>query len=142
MAASVAQVLSPGVGWAVVICLGVAFSGLMLLIIFVQNRYAPTAHGSADNDEFSSASRSVKPGLIACGIVSAWTWAATLEQSAAVVSRDVPIIHSHSQVAHRPPSFTAGFRTLRHTGTASLGLTGMRQAPPSKSSCSPSLVQT
>ncbi|KAG6854514.1 urea active transporter [Blastosporella zonata] len=35
-------------------------------------------------EEFSSASRSVKPGLIASGIVSAWTWAATLLQSSAV----------------------------------------------------------
>ncbi|KAK7052509.1 urea transporter, partial [Favolaschia claudopus] len=36
------------------------------------------------SEEFSSASRSVKPGLIAAGIVSAWTWAATLLQSSAV----------------------------------------------------------
>jgi hypothetical protein len=140
MAASVAQVLSPGVGWTVVICLGVAFSGLMLLIIFVQNRYAPTAHGSNDNDEFSSASRSVKPGLIACGIVSAWTWAATLEQSAAVVSLDVKITEAPlSHVAHCSSVFS---RILRHTNTVFLGPTGMRQARPFRSSCSPSLVPT
>lgn len=83
MAASAAQVLAPGAGWAVVICLAVGFSFLMLGLIFIQNRYFP-ALGKVDNDEFSSASRSIKPGLIACGIVSAWTWAATLQQSAAV----------------------------------------------------------
>lgn len=38
-------------------------------------------------EEFTSASRSVKPGLIAAGIVSAWTWAATLLQSSAVAYR-------------------------------------------------------
>ena len=35
-------------------------------------------------EEFNTASRSVKPGLIASGIVSAWTWAATLLQSSTV----------------------------------------------------------
>ena len=84
MAASAAQVLAPGVGWGVVIGLAVGFSFLMLLIIFVQNRYSPVTSHASDKDEFSSASRSVKPGLIAAGIVSAWTWAATLEQSAVV----------------------------------------------------------
>ncbi|KAJ7910497.1 urea transporter [Mycena leptocephala] len=41
----------------------------------VQARYTPFSPRSSE--EFSSASRSVKPGLIAAGIVSAWTWAAT-----------------------------------------------------------------
>ena len=36
------------------------------------------------SEEFNTASRSVKPGLIACGVVSAWTWAATLLQSGSV----------------------------------------------------------
>lgn len=39
---------------------------------------------AANLEEFISASSSVKPGLIASGIVSAWTWAATLLQSSAV----------------------------------------------------------
>jgi Na+/proline symporter len=30
------------------------------------------------SEEFNTASRSVKPGLIAAGIVSSWTWSATL----------------------------------------------------------------
>ncbi|KAF2205930.1 hypothetical protein GQ43DRAFT_477020 [Delitschia confertaspora ATCC 74209] len=36
------------------------------------------------SEEFNTASRSVKPSLIANGIVSAWTWAATLLQSSTV----------------------------------------------------------
>ncbi|KAF7973621.1 hypothetical protein HWV62_14802 [Athelia sp. TMB] len=43
-----------------------------------------TGFSPKNSEEFSSASRSVKPGLIASGIVSAWTWAATLLQSSAV----------------------------------------------------------
>ncbi|KAI0790124.1 Na+/solute symporter [Irpex lacteus] len=40
------------------------------------SRYKP-----GSSEEFTSASRSVKPGLVCCGIVSAWTWSATLLQS-------------------------------------------------------------
>jgi SSS family transporter len=36
------------------------------------------------SEEFNTASRSVKPGLIASGVVSAWTWAATLLQASTV----------------------------------------------------------
>lgn len=57
----------------------------MLAITYIQGRY--TGIDSSNNDEFSSASRSVKSGLIATGIVSAWTWAATLLQSSAVGTR-------------------------------------------------------
>ena len=48
----------------------------MLGLTAIQARYTPFK--PSNNEEFSSASRSVKPGLIASGIVSAWTWAATL----------------------------------------------------------------
>ena len=47
-----------------------------------QNRY--TRFSTKTSEEFNTASRSVKPGLIASGIVSAWTWAATLLQSSTV----------------------------------------------------------
>lgn len=53
--------------------------GLMysrLLLTYLQNRY--TTLSTRDATEFSTASRSVKPGLIATGIVSSWTWSATL----------------------------------------------------------------
>lgn len=45
-------------------------------ISWLQNRY--TAYSTGNSEEFNTASRSVKPGLIAAGIVSSWTWAATL----------------------------------------------------------------
>ncbi|KAF8650670.1 hypothetical protein AX16_005127 [Volvariella volvacea WC 439] len=62
--------------------IGLFFSVFMIGITAIQARY--TAFSPKNSEEFSSASRSVKPGLIASGIVSAWTWAATLLQSSAV----------------------------------------------------------
>ena len=50
--------------------------------MLLQNRY--TKFSTKTSEEFNTASRSVKPGLIAAGIVSAWTWAATLLQSSTV----------------------------------------------------------
>ncbi|KDN40706.1 Na+/solute symporter [Tilletiaria anomala UBC 951] len=85
MVSSSAQVLSPSAGWAVVIALGFGFALFMLGLTAVQERY--TEVSIKTNDEFSSASRSVKTGLIAAGIVSAWTWAATLLQSSTVAFR-------------------------------------------------------
>ncbi|PCH38961.1 Na+/solute symporter [Wolfiporia cocos MD-104 SS10] len=73
-------VLPQGAGYGVGI--GLFFSAFMLLITAVQARY--TGFSPKNSEEFNSASRSVKPGLIASGIVSAWTWAATLLQSSAV----------------------------------------------------------
>lgn len=56
--------------------IGLFFSVLMLGLTWLQARYTPFS--PSNSEEFSSASRSIKPGLIASGIVSAWTWAATL----------------------------------------------------------------
>ena len=56
--------------------IGLFFSALMLSLSAIQARY--TGLSLKNSDEFNSASRSVKPGLIASGIVSAWTWAAIL----------------------------------------------------------------
>ncbi|CEH14882.1 Urea transporter [Ceraceosorus bombacis] len=106
MAASAAQVLPEGAGWAVVVGLAIGFSVVMIFITWMQERYTGISAKNNDefasasrsvktgliaaginNDEFASASRSVKTGLIAAGIVSAWTWAATLLQSSAVAFR-------------------------------------------------------
>ncbi|KAJ3878127.1 urea transporter [Lentinula edodes] len=76
------NVLPQGAGYGVVVGIGLFFSAFMLLLTTIQARY--TAFSPKSSEEFSSASRSVKPGLIASGIVSAWTWAATLLQSSAV----------------------------------------------------------
>ncbi|KAF5392051.1 hypothetical protein D9757_003258 [Collybiopsis confluens] len=51
----------------------------MLLLTYLQSRYTDMSPRSSE--EFTSASRNVKPGLVCCGIVSAWTWSATLLQS-------------------------------------------------------------
>ncbi|KAL2843242.1 hypothetical protein BJX68DRAFT_270251 [Aspergillus pseudodeflectus] len=49
-------------------------------VTILQNKYS--AHSSKHSEEFNTASRSVKPGLIVTGIVSSWTWSATLLTSA------------------------------------------------------------
>lgn len=41
-------------------------------ISHLQNKY--TRFNTNTSEEFNTASRSIKPGLIASGIVSAWTW--------------------------------------------------------------------
>ncbi|KAF8622309.1 hypothetical protein AX15_007118 [Amanita polypyramis BW_CC] len=78
-------ILPQGAGYGVVIGIGLFFSLFMIGITALQARY--TGFSPNSSEEFSSASRSVKPGLIAAGIVSAWTWAAGLLQSSAVAYR-------------------------------------------------------
>ncbi|GAA5917329.1 hypothetical protein JCM6882_008975 [Rhodosporidiobolus microsporus] len=75
-------ILSQGVGYGVVLGLGLFFSLLMIAFTKVQTRY--TKFKTSSLSEFASASHSVKPGMIACAIVSSWTWAATLLQSTAM----------------------------------------------------------
>ncbi|KIK01605.1 hypothetical protein K443DRAFT_6784 [Laccaria amethystina LaAM-08-1] len=75
-------ILPQGAGYGVVVGIGLFFSAFMISLTAIQARY--TAFSPKSSEEFTSASRSVKPGLIASGIVSAWTWAATLLQSSAV----------------------------------------------------------
>lgn len=90
----VAPVLPQGAGYGVVVGIGFFFALLMAFISyiqarnqfpirllnrvanFVQNKY--TQYSTKTSEEFNTASRSVKAGLIASGVVSAWTWAATL----------------------------------------------------------------
>ncbi|KIM55367.1 hypothetical protein SCLCIDRAFT_305749 [Scleroderma citrinum Foug A] len=79
------EVLPQGAGYGVVVGIGLFFSAFMVCLTALQARY--TGVSPNDSEEFTSASRSVKPGLIASGIVSAWTWAATLLQSSAVAYR-------------------------------------------------------
>ncbi|EGN99422.1 hypothetical protein SERLA73DRAFT_168870 [Serpula lacrymans var. lacrymans S7.3] len=76
------QVLTQGIGYGVVLGIGFVFALIMMGLSTLQNRY--TSYKIATSEEFNTASRSVKPGLIASGIVSAWTWAATLLQSSTV----------------------------------------------------------
>jgi len=75
------HILPQAAGYGVVIGMGLFFALAMMGISRLQSRY--TSHKTSSAEEFNSASRSVPPGLIAAGIVSAWTWAATLLQSSA-----------------------------------------------------------
>ncbi|KAH7912992.1 Sodium:solute symporter family-domain-containing protein [Hygrophoropsis aurantiaca] len=76
------EVLTQGTGYGVVLGIGFVFAVIMMGLSSLQNRY--TSYKITTSEEFNTASRSVKPGLIASGIVSAWTWAATLLQSSTV----------------------------------------------------------
>ncbi|TBU51998.1 Sodium:solute symporter family-domain-containing protein [Dichomitus squalens] len=71
--------LDQSVGYGVVVGVGFFFAALMLALTALQTKFSRFSPSSSE--EFSSASRSVKPGLVCCGIVSAWTWSATLLQS-------------------------------------------------------------
>lgn len=70
--------LPQGAGYAVVIGLGFVFAGGMILTTFILRRYQKEI---VTSEEFSTAGRSVKTGLISAAVVSSWTWAATLLQS-------------------------------------------------------------
>ncbi|KAI0338579.1 Na+/solute symporter [Trametopsis cervina] len=71
--------LHQSVGYGVVVGVGFFFAALMLVLTFLQSKFSK--YSPSSSEEFTSASRSVKPGLVCCGIVSAWTWSATLLQS-------------------------------------------------------------
>lgn len=70
--------LSQGTGYGVLVGAGLGFSVVMVFITWALKRYQREVMSS---EEFSTASRSVKAGLIAASVVSSWTWAATLLQS-------------------------------------------------------------
>ncbi|KAH6673691.1 solute symporter family transporter [Halenospora varia] len=77
MAGADLEVLSPREGYGIVIGLGIAFTLIMIVLTLIQNRYGE--HNTfKSTEEFNAASRSVKPGMIAAGIVSSWTHASTL----------------------------------------------------------------
>ncbi|KAF3387273.1 Urea active transporter [Penicillium rolfsii] len=70
------RVLPASAGYGIVIGIGGIFALFMLSLTWLQNRY--TQFSTHQAEEFNTASRSVKPGLISAGIVSSWTWSATL----------------------------------------------------------------
>ncbi|GMF08072.1 unnamed protein product [Ambrosiozyma monospora] len=78
MSSDILVPLPQGAGYAIVVGLGMVFSLGMILTSFVLRRYQKEIITS---EEFSTAGRSVKSGLIAAAVVSSWTWAATLLQS-------------------------------------------------------------
>ena len=62
------KILPAGAGYGIIVGIGGVFALIMLGITALQNRY--TRFSTKSSEEFSTASRSVKPGLIASGIVS------------------------------------------------------------------------
>lgn len=70
--------LPQGAGYAIIVGLGLVFSVGMILTTFILRRYQKEVITS---EEFSTAGRSVKTGLISAAVVSSWTWAATLLES-------------------------------------------------------------
>ncbi|CDO93392.1 unnamed protein product [Kluyveromyces dobzhanskii CBS 2104] len=73
-------VFSQGVGYGVVIGVGVFFAVVMNVVTFLQNRFF--SNKSSQADEFTAASRNVPLGLMVVSIVSSWCWSLTLLQSA------------------------------------------------------------
>lgn len=72
--------LTQAQGYGIVVGLGLGFAFLIMLISWFLKRYA---HEVQTSEEFNTAGRSVKTGLIAAAVCSSWTWAATLLQSTA-----------------------------------------------------------
>lgn len=80
----VAPALDQGVGYGVVLGLGLAFALGMILVTFILKRYNAEQQTS---EMFTTAGRTVKSGLVGSAVVSSWTWAATLLQSTAICYR-------------------------------------------------------
>ena len=73
--------LNQGYGYGIVIGFGAFFSFFITAVLWVQRKFGGV---DTSSEEFSTAGRSVKIGLLASSVVSAWTWAATLLQSSSV----------------------------------------------------------
>ncbi|KAK9479558.1 Sodium:solute symporter family-domain-containing protein [Lipomyces japonicus] len=84
MSSTAGPPLPQGVGYGIVVGLGFVFAAGMILTTYMLKRYQ---HERITSEEFSTAGRSVKTGLIASAVVSSWTWAATLLQSSGVAYR-------------------------------------------------------
>lgn len=75
---STGTALPQSYGYGIVVGVGFAFSITMIATTYCLRRYQKEIITS---EEFSTAGRSVKTGLIASAVVSSWTWAATLLQA-------------------------------------------------------------
>ncbi|CAH6723675.1 urea active transporter [[Candida] jaroonii] len=67
--------LNQGAGYGVLVGLGLFFSAGMMLLTWMLRRYKKEVITA---ETFSTAAKSCKKFLIASGVVSSWTWAATL----------------------------------------------------------------
>lgn len=76
-----AFILSESVGYLVMIGVGLAMAAVVTIMVKAETKWLGTRKTS---EWFYTAGRTIKTGLIASSIVSAWTWAATLLQSSTV----------------------------------------------------------
>ena len=74
-------VLSEGTGYVILVGIGLIMALAVTLLVRAETKWLGT---KKTFEWFSTAGRSVKAGLIASSVVSAWTWAATLLQSSTV----------------------------------------------------------
>ncbi|KAJ7520016.1 hypothetical protein O6H91_20G063600 [Diphasiastrum complanatum] len=73
------SIFSQNVGYAIICGYGAFFALVTMLVTVIDHYFAGTKYTS---EEFNTAGRSIKTGLIAVDVVSHWTWVATLLQSA------------------------------------------------------------
>jgi len=78
---AVGEALPEWIGWAIVVGLGMVFAVIITVEVKIEERYLGVSQTS---EMFNTAGRTIKTGLTAAAIVSAWTWAATLLQSSTV----------------------------------------------------------
>ncbi|SCU90870.1 LAFA_0F00606g1_1 [Lachancea sp. 'fantastica'] len=72
------QILDAGYGYGFVVGLGAAFALIMILVTRILTKYMGEVQ---DSEHFSTASRSIKSGLISSAVVSSWCWPGTLLSS-------------------------------------------------------------
>jgi len=77
----IGEALPEWIGWAVVVGLGAVFAIIITIEVKIEEKYLGVNQTS---EMFNTAGRTIKTGLTAAAIVSAWTWAATLLQSSTV----------------------------------------------------------
>ena len=78
---AVGEALPECIGWAIVVGLGMVFAVIITIEVKIEEKYLGVSQTS---EMFNTAGRTIKTGLTAAAIVSAWTWAATLLQSSTV----------------------------------------------------------
>ncbi len=78
---AIGEALPEWIGWAIVVGLGAVFAVIITVEVKIEEKYLGVNQTS---EMFNTAGRTIKTGLTAAAIVSAWTWAATLLQSSTV----------------------------------------------------------
>ncbi len=78
---AVGEALPEWIGYAIVVGLGMVFAVIITIEVKLEVRFLGVTQTS---EMFNTAGRTIKTGLTAAAIVSAWTWAATLLQSSTV----------------------------------------------------------